>query len=228
MVSTILRINPDISPTANDWFGSKFEMVQKCFKSFLNAGGFDTELIVILDRCDDHPEYEELVRPYAKYIHKGNWGTKRNTITVMYEMAHDRATGDVILFLEDDYLWREDWFSIAKLEEATRYFKLTSPYDHPNHYLGSLAHEIRPLNYSNGEKGLWRRAVTSTHTFAVLRDEFLARMPQFHFGEHDWQQFTYLHINGLTLWSPVYSFATHMAKDCDSFGYDWKKYLERG
>lgn len=228
MVTTILRINPDISPTANDWFNSKFEMVKQCFDSFIGAGGSNTELIVILDRCDGHPEFEELVMPYAKYIHKGNWGSKRDTITVMYEMAHDRATGDVLLFLEDDYLWQNDQFAMDKVEEATKHFKLISPYDHPGHYRQNHAHEIWPLDYANGEKGLWRRAVTSTHTFAVLRDEFLARGEQFYFGDHDWQQFTYLHINGLTLWSPIYSLATHLAKGCESFGYDWKNIQKGG
>lgn len=222
MITTILRINPDISPTANDWYKDKFEMVRDCFKSFLNAGGFDTELIVILDRCENHPEYEELVKPYAKYIHKGSWGTKRDTITVMYEMAHDRATGDVILFLEDDYLWRPEPRAIQMLEEATKHFKLTAPYDHPGHYRMNHAHELQPMDYSNGLSDVWRRAITATHTFAVVREEFLARMPQFHFGDHDWQQFTYLHINGLTIWTPIHSLATHLAKNCESFGYDWK------
>lgn len=222
MITTILRINPDISPTANDWYTDKFEMVRDCFNSFLRAGGDKTELLVILDRCDTHPEYEELVKPYAKHIRKGNWGSKRATIEVMYELAHDVATGDVLLFLEDDYLWRNEPRAMQMLEEATNHWKLTSPYDHAGHYRMNHAHELHPFDYSNGLSDVWRRAITATHTFATTKEVFEQRREQFYYGDHDWQQFTYLHINGLTIWTPIHALATHLAKNCESLGYDWK------
>jgi hypothetical protein len=216
MTTSIIRVSPKLSnTTVQGWFKDKLSLFKVCLKSYLLAGCYNAQNIYILDKCPR--EYRKIVGPYADQIIETNFSTKKETIANMYEVARKMAKGNVIFFLEDDYLWRPDKTLLVKLNAATKHFGLASPYDHPGHYEGNICHHIEVFN-----KELWRRAMTGTHTFAITKSFFMEHQELFNYGEHDWQQLIYLHINGVTLFTPVHSYATHLAEGCLSFGYDWK------
>jgi len=212
----IIRINPKISPTANDWAKSKEELMETCFTSLLAVGGYVVKKHFILDNCPE--DWIEFFKVYGE-VYPVNIGNKRSTIDYMFDLARDKCTEEVILFLEDDYLWRND-ARLEKLEEAVKHFGAVTPYDHPDHY--QSINKSFLLNEFNGE--LFRYCVISTHTFAVKRQLFLDNWDEFHYGDHDWQMWTKLSTIGVNLWSPINSYATHLAKGHEALHYNWKEY----
>lgn len=211
----IIRISPKLSATANDFETDKERLVKTCFKSLYLAGG-DNNFYFILDNCS----WSKYFKKYGE-VFEVNLGNKRGTIELMYQIAL-KGNQDTILFLEDDYLWREG-AKLENLEEACKHFGVVTPYDHPDHYNGINKSFL--LEVFGNE--IWRYSVTTTHTFAVRRNIFIDHFEDFNYGNHDWIMWTKLQIAGVHLWSPINSYATHLAKGHEALAYDWRKWYNK-
>jgi len=212
-MEAFIRVNLNISGTAVDWIKDKKDAISVCHTSFLAQGGYSMKRHYILDKCD-----EKTINFFKIYgeVTVLDSGVKRDTITEMFKIAKEKATDEKLLFLEDDYLWRDD-FRFETLEKALDEFKAVSPYDHPSHYNGYTSHRI-----VNNNGTLYRQSANTTHTFAVRRDAFLEHFDEFNYGLHDWIMWGKLAQVGVPLFTPIYGFATHLAKDLIALGYDYK------
>lgn len=212
----VTRINPLISPTANDWITDKFEAVKICHTSLLNVGAKNYENHFLLDDCP--AEYSDYFSQFG-VVNNLKIGNKRESVAVM--LKYGKGLNDDILFLEDDYLWRPN-FDLKELEEDIKTFGVIAPYDHPAHYLDtSEAWMFKPVGYK-----LYRDCKTSTHTFAckreIMEEEIL--WWALNFGEHDWIMWLKLRQNSISLYSPVPGYAMHLAKDAYPLGFDYYNY----
>lgn len=211
----IVRVSPKMPQSGKPpFFDSKFEMVKACNESFLQAG--ECNRIYMLDRCPT--EYHEYFHQYGN-VFDGSWG-KKESLWEAYRVA--MTNNDNILFLEDDYLWRPD--TLGSLESAVNHFGMVSPYDHPDHYMKDEksmveAYELDGLTY--------RFCQTNTHTFAVRHEIFSTHIDAFYYGLHDWQMFMKLYFEGVRLYAPMYSFATHLVEGKLAPNVDWSSLAEK-
>ncbi len=196
----------------------KLKLVLACHKSFLAAG--DCERIYLLDACP--PEWEQYFQPFGKVIMAEKLG-KWQSLYCAYDIAK-KAQKDV-LFLEDDYLWRPD--TLEKLKSGLDRYGMVSPYDHPGFY---AKHEKTCTEIHVHGQELWRRCPTNTHTFAVKYELFMKYIQHFYYKVNDWIMFTKLGYEGLSLYTPLLSFATHLVDGLLAYDVDWEelagKYLE--
>lgn len=193
------------------FFTDKFTLVNACHLSFFSAGDCDRHYF--LDNCpvewDKHFEF-------AGTVHRGIWG-KLESLHNVFDFARN-LSGD-LLFLEDDYLWRPG--TLPTLVEGLDRFGMVSPYDHPDFYHkeGITCTEV----YRLGDH-LWRWCPTNTHTFAVRSDILREHFDAFRNNNlHDWQMFTELQIEGVRLYTPLLSLATHLVEGKLALGVDWAK-----
>jgi len=214
----IIRIHPKMSPTANDWAKNKEQLMETCFTSLLAVGGYSAKKYFILDDCPE--DWVKFFEVYGE-VYPVKINNKRKTIDLMFDLARDKCTEEVVFFLEDDYLWRNDT-RLEQLEKACLEFGAVTPYDHPDHYLAG----DRSFLLKRFDNSVWRSCVTTTHTFAVKRELLLKHWDEFHFGNHDWQMWTKLLTIGVDIYAPVYSMATHLAKDHEALHYNWKEYFD--
>jgi hypothetical protein len=215
-MDVIYRVCPKLSETCVNWIDNKKELIFNCLSSFLKVKTLDIKIYFLVDQMDG-----DYLKPYGE-VYKINHGTKRGSIEAMLDLATN-LTNPEILFLEDDYLWREDT-NIEELITAIKYFGAVTPYDHPDHYYHPVRkfHHIEP--YRNR---LYRNCITTTHTFGIRRDIFIKNREHFNYGEQDWQMWTKLDLVGVTIWSPVESMASHLAQGHLAIGYDYKKLYEK-
>ena len=217
-MEVIIRINPKLSITANDWAKDKEELMETCFTSLLGVGGYTVKKHFILDNCPT--DWVEFFKVYGE-VYEVDMGSKAKTIDKMFELAMDNCTDEVILFLEDDYLWRHD-ARLEDLEKACLEFGAVTPYDHPDHYLaGNRSFLLRSF-----ENAVWRSCITTTHTFAIRRQILKDNWDDFHFGDNDWQMWTKLSMIGIDVYAPIYPMATHLAKGHEALIYDFKNYYK--
>lgn len=215
-MEVIFRINPKLSPTVNNFTKNKEQLMETCFTSFLAIGGYTVQKHFIMDNCPE--DWLNFFKTYGK-VYPVEISNKRKTIDLMFKIALANTTDEVILFLEDDYLWRNDT-RLEELEKACLHFGAVTPYDHPRHYLNENSYFL----LKSFDNKLWRNCQTTTHTFAVTRNILKENWHDFHYGNHDWQMWTKLSSVGVNIFSPVYSMATHLAKDCEALHYNWQEY----
>jgi hypothetical protein len=214
----IVRINPQMSPTANDWAKNKEQLMETCFTSLLAVGGYAVKKHFILDNCPE--EWVKFFKIYGE-TYEVNLQNKAKTVDLMFQVALANTSDEIVFFLEDDYLWRND-ARLEDLEKACKEFGAVTPYDHPDHYLvGNRSFLLKIF-----DNKLWRSCTTTTHTFAVKRQILKDHWDDFHYGDHDWQMWTKLSMIGIDVYSPVYSMATHLAKGHEALHYNWKEYFD--
>lgn len=199
-------VNP--SPIhAND----KKKLVEMCLKSFCVAfRDVMPDVVFIMDFCPQ--DWEDMVRkicPFTKTFHFTNLG-QNDTSLLQYKLAKEMGD-DIILFLEDDYIWRP---SVGKqFYEAVDHFGLLSPYNHPNFYRMRELHKPEAtLELFNN--ALYRTAERNTMTFGIRKDVFLKHYDIFYReGYLDGPVWYDTTKAGQPLWVSLPSMATHMVVD---------------
>lgn len=216
-MQVIYRVCPFLSQTAVKWTDSKFEIFRKSLFSFIQAGVNTQDITFIADRCTQ--DYVNLIKSNApdSKIEAVAFNVKRDSI--LYSFDYARKLNDDLMIIEDDYLWRKNKRAYQIIKDALTRFDAVTPYDHPDHYdYLDKSHHIEKFN-----NRLWRNCHTTTHTFAVKKEVFQNNIDDFYFGQHDWIMWTKLMNNGVNLFSPVCSLATHLADGHLAIGTDWKK-----
>lgn len=202
----------------------KFRLNKLCLKSFVEA--FKTvkpTMHFIADFCGK--EYEEMIKeivPFEMKMEFTDLGIN-GTCLRQYELAKE-STDETILFQECDYIYRPD--TGKQMEEAIKHFGLISPYDHPDFYLRWDIHEhkSRIELFSNLH---YRTAARNTMTFGMSREGFVQNYEilKAH-GYLDGPVWKDMRDNFYPLWTPIPSFATHMAKDYLAPSVDWESIWE--
>jgi hypothetical protein len=153
-------------------FNSKYELVEKCFNSFLKAlAGISYELAIILDGCPE--EYVSIFKrrvdsSVLKIIRTpaiGNASTFLAQISLLLNKAHS----DHVYFAEDDYYY------IAGLKEALDFIAernnivdFITPYDHPEYYTNPTLHGYEKLTIRYGAR-TWKEVGSTTCTFMTSK-----------------------------------------------------------
>ncbi len=73
----------------------------------------------------------------------------------------------------------------------------------------------------------YRFCQTNTHTFAVKHEIFNNHIDAFFYGIHDWQMFMKLYFEGVKLYAPLYSFATHLVEGKLALNINWKELADK-
>jgi len=182
----------------------KSEAVGISLNSLVKAGIENHRVIVISDEWG----HGGVPFKFEDWIDKPNEGNE-GTFFTQTDVAL-RYPDEVILYLEDDYLWRPN--TLDQLESATKILGFVSPYDHPAHYLEERfdKHYLTVL-----VDGLtYRTAPSNTLTFAARGDliqKHQSDLKAYGINDHGmWQSIQ----TQDKLWNPCYSMATHLVEDC--------------
>jgi hypothetical protein len=210
----IASTNP--SPIYQD---DKYKLNELCLKSFIEAySDVRPEVIFLLDHCGD--EYYTLLEqvPFNYRVEISNAGINA-TMLRAYELASELE--DYVVLQECDYLYRG---VIGKTYlAAMKDLGIVSPYDHPNFYHLRKFHreECRIKVVDNHH---FRTAERNTMTWGC-HSNIIKKHRQLldRHGYLDGPVWDELAAEGLDLWVPVLSFATHMVRDCLAPGVDWKE-----
>lgn len=197
----------------------KKKLNELCLKSFIFAfRNVKPKMHFLLDYCDE--SYIEMLKrevPFDYTYETTTLGINGTAIRA-YEVAEE-TDEEIILFQECDYLFRG---SVGKQTlDAINHFKLFSPYDHPDFYSRYDIHPIETeLQIFNNEH--FRKSRRNTMTFGMTKEAFedckeiLKR-----YGYLDNEVWTEMATHGYKLWTPIPSYATHMARDYMSPAVPW-------
>lgn len=210
----IASSNP--SPIYQD---NKYQLNKLCLKSFINAfSDVKPKVIFLLDQCG--VEYHKLLSsvPFEHEIEQANLGIN-GTMLRAYEIASE--VDDYVIFQECDYVYRGVIGNTYL--QAMKQLGIVSPYDHPNFYhlreLHSETCDIRLVdNYH------FRTCERNTMTWGCHSSIIKKHREIFdRYGYLDGQVWYDLKAEGIELFSPLLSFATHMVESCLAPSIDWKK-----
>lgn len=186
---------------------SKEELVSDCYKSFQKANTRNSKVWVINDGWENP---EELF-PKATIVEASSSG---NVATFHEQIDFACSLDDVVLLLEDDYLWRPD--TLPALEDACWELDFVSPYDHPGHYteerFAGDYHHYFINNY------VFRNAPSNTLTFACHSSKIINNISKFKsYGVADHEMWTDIG----NMYVPHASFATHMVEGLLAPNFEW-------
>lgn len=214
-ISGIPSTNP--SPIHQD---NKLALNKLCMRSFINAfQGEDILLYLLIDNATN--EYYDFMAdeiPFSTEIEYSQVGINQ-TMLRSYELAVE-SDEDYVLFQECDYLYRP---MVGKmLIQAMQELPIVSPYDHPNFYKDRSLHsntcQIELVGNTH-----WRSTERNTMTWGtsvdVVRENYDILCEH---GYLDGQVWYDLKDEGYTLYVPLPSLATHMAKDWLAPSYNWE------
>jgi len=179
-----------------------------CLKSFVKAfEDVQPKIIFLLDNCTCK-DMVKRVCPFEMEILESNIGINE---TMLRSYALASQFDDFVLFCECDYLWQPNigkkyLFALADL-------KLVSPYDHANFYRDKTLHsedvKIRLIDNHH-----FRTTERNTMTFGLHTNLLKAHRATFDkYGYLDGDVWYDLKSEGVSLWVPIPSFATHCVKD---------------
>ena len=191
----------------------KWKLVQMCHKSFLNAGGGNYKITYIINSCDwgKHFKGGDIVKIRAT--------SKLESLRAAFKVGLE--TGEDVLFVEDDYLWRPG--TIPLLEHALKTLRVMSPYDHPSHYAEERFNDF-PFRLKQIGNEVYRTCPSTTHTFAVTKDVMKENYNLISdYGVQDHEMYTELN-KVAQLWCPTYSFATHLAGGNLAPNVNWREF----
>lgn len=210
------RLSKNRPPIFKD---DKLRVVKLCLKTFVKAfKDVKPEIFFILDRCTG--DYLDMIRevyPMEFKYEFTDYG-HYNSALRQYNLAQE-TKDDIILFVEDDYLWTEG--SGKLLTSVIKELGVVSPYDHPDFYTTeprkSRQEKIRLINNWH-----WRTIQDTTMTFGITRKLFMKHRKTFdNWGPSDtplWAEAKE------TIWCPVPALATHFVEGKLSPGVDWTEY----
>lgn len=213
----IASTNP--SPIHQD---NKYKLNDLCLKSFITAfSDIKPKVIFLLDKCG--VEYYKMLDqvPFDYEIETAELGIN-GTMLRAYEIASELE--DYIIFQECDYLYRGVIGNTYL--KAMKELGIVSPYDHPNFYHFRELHkeECRIKLVDNHH---FRTCERNTMTWGCHSNIIKEHRQIFdRYGYLDGQVWYDLKAEGLELWTPILSFATHMVKDCLAPGVNWKALWE--
>lgn len=210
----IASSNP--SPIFQD---NKYKLNELCLKSFITAfSDVRPEVIFLFDKCG--VEYYKMIEqvPFNYKIEESNLGIN-GTMLKAYEIASQLE--DYAIFQECDYLYKG---TIGKKYlAAMKQLGIVSPYDHPNFYHAREYHKeecrIKLVNNTH-----FRTCERNTMTWGCHSN--LIKQYREIFDRHgylDGQVWYDLKAEGIDLWTPIPSFATHMVKDCLAPAINWEE-----
>ena len=130
-----------------------------------------------------------------------------------------------MLFQECDYLYRPN--GGVELVAGLERLGLVSPYNHPNFYKDRNIHSATCDLELIGDT-IWRTTERNTMTWGCHSDLIREKYDTFiKYGYLDDQVWYDLRGAGHTLWVPMPSIATHMAKDWLAPGIHWRGIWEK-
>lgn len=196
----------------------KPKAVAKALETLKLAGVDKHELIVI---SDGYPQADFPLK-YDEWLDKRGFGNE-GTFKAQTQYTTSLNDDEIVLYLEDDYIWRPD--TLDSLEEAVKTLGFVSPYDHPAHYLEPRFDKI----YETALIGnlTYRTAPSNTLTFAApvrLIKKHEATL-QGH-GINDHEMFQTIIASGDKLWNPCYSMATHLVEGCEAPNVRWQDVIK--
>lgn len=202
---------------------TKFVLVYYCFKSFIKAfENVKPKVVFIMDDCSE--AYYDLVKqcPFEYEVINFNQGSQQSSYFLQLDMVEKE--NDFVLFQEDDYWYLPN--TGEKLLEGMKNLGFVNPYDHLEFYTKPEYHpedcKIRLVGDQH-----WRSDAFNTMTYGGHSDLFKKHMPAFRkYGFWDKPTWEELKKEGVLLWSPIPTFATHMVDGFLSAGVDWKKLYE--
>lgn len=191
----------------------KYHLVEYCLQSFYKAFDNNPTVVFILDGCPTN--WFKLIRdcPFEFSMHHVNFNNQNESY--LYQLTLARLVDDVVFFQEDDYVYLPNIGK--KLEHAVTELGFVSPYDHPEMYevqqeskLVYLDHHYRSIPYNTMTWG--------THSSNIKK--YWNQLIKHGF----WDKLTFdeLKQSGVTLYSPLPSFATHLHSEYLAPCIDWK------
>lgn len=198
----------------------KKRLNQFCLRSFVTAfRDVKPKMVFIADYCSK--EYDEIIASIVPFEFDIIYTSEGINATALrqYDMAY-KGKDDVILFQECDYVYRPSVGS--QVAEAIKHFGLFSPYDHPDFYTRYDIHDkenqIEVFNNNH-----YRTAKRNTMTFGMTREALEKQYKiLMKYGYLDNEVWSEMKSNGNTLWTPLPSFASHMAKDYMAHAIPWE------
>jgi hypothetical protein len=148
------------------------------------------------------------------------------TLNLVKNTAHRK--GEIIYFLEDDYIHRPGWDKIL-LEGFELYADYVTLYDHRDKYM-ELYRDFR-TKILHTDSSHWMATPSTTNTFAVeystLMNDFETHIRHSTNVEPstDHQKFIELSQKGRVLISSIPGYSTHCQADLLSPCINWKNYL---
>lgn len=130
--------------------------------------------------------------------------------------------GDLIYFLENDYLHCPNWLEkISELLNSPVHFDYVSLYDHMDKYIYAMYSDLRSRIFVT-QNHHWRTAPSTCGTFLVRKKIFDEDIELWAREVQDHYQFEELSANkGRTLLTPIPGLATHCMEGYLSPTIDW-------
>lgn len=196
---------------------NKARLNRLCLESFVNTyADIKPRIVFLNDHCPSSYEtLERLIVPKDWHIDivTSERGINGSCIA-QYDLAREMTTqnDECILFQECDY------FHLAPItEHMIHALRFVSPYDHPDKYeRGEVSKIVIADNHH------FKVTESTTSTFATTRADFLHHAGTFYqFGYIDHERWLALRAQGVTLYSPIPTLATHMVASCLSPAISW-------
>ena len=212
------RISKNRPPIFKD---DKFRVVRLCLRSFTKAlEGVESDIFFMLDRCPGN--YLEMIKEIfpRKFEYEFTDYGHYNSALKQYNLA-DKTDDEVILFVEDDYLWTEG--SVKQLINATKELKIASPYNNPDFYT-TEPHKSQKIKTKLIDNHKWRTTLSTTMTIGITKNMFKKHRTAFdNWGPSDTPLWT--EVNE-TIWCPIPSLATHFVVGKLAPDIDWAKFYD--
>lgn len=181
---------------------SKMEMVRACLKS-MEFNKLDPRVKINKIACVDNstPEYTEHLTKYFDEIYHTNegldvtdtrngwvplWGMRGGLVKVLEfinQRQHDPE--DIILILEDDYVFAPNGFS-SWINACEHFSGFVTPYDHPyNYYRNDMFQKLVGIDVFEGRH--WRETTCTTSVIGAKyeffkKTRFIRKIPRLVFG----------------------------------------------
>ena len=202
---------------------------EKVFQNFKNTLNPETTSYTII--YDEHyGKIEDTFLSQEENVSIINCGGEAKsfieTLNIVKNTPHRK--GEIIYFLEDDYLHKPNWDKVL-LEAFTLGADYATLYDHADKYM-DLYREFR-TKVLHTKSSHWMATPSTTNTFAVeystLRNDFEIHTKYSTDVEPslDHQKFLDLSKKGRVLISSIPGYSTHCQADLLSPCIDWKSYL---
>lgn len=218
MLTVIYRITDIVSTNPSPVLqNDKVALNRLCLKSFVQAfSDIRPKVIFLADHMKDVSLFGDLC-PFEFEVRRSFVG-QNQTMLEAYKIAAE-LEGNVY-FCEADYIYNGVVGEL--LDEAISRFGLVSPYDHPDFY---HRYDIHPHETTLAilRNHHFRKSARNTMTWGI-RTELVRKYKAIldKYGYLDDLVWKELKEQGVEMWTPIPSFATHLVLDLAP-GVDWVK-----
>jgi hypothetical protein len=211
------EVNPPFKFIRPSWF-SKL----KCLDTFLSAVKHSESYInsiVFLHDGDKGTLSDSIPSRYnTEFI---NVRSNEKSLLRTFDIADD-LQGDVIYFIEDDYLHLPH--SISTVLNGAKHFKLVNGYDHLDRYIRTddITKDKESIAFLKSTNCHWRTSESTCCTWAATREMWNdIKESARHYKLEDRKFFRNLYKNNIRLWVPMPGVATQV-DDKLSPGINWE------